>query len=276
MEDNKEEKLYNKMETSSGENSNIEIKNEKKEDNNIETNNYEKLDNNKETEYKDKLEEDKINAEEVKKEAFDTVEQVKETIKNVDIKKDSIETKGFIIQMFKNPINKMQEIVNKNNGKYLTYAIIILAIWVTAEIVRKSFSFKHIWGLSNVSSALISIVVSGVTPIISILVLSFIISAINRRNKKHLTTIITIVIAASIPLVLASVISLLTIYSIRVSIVTVPFTKICSIMSIVFMYFATKSILEIEKDSECIKKFIKIEIIYYIVYIVLSLLNINI
>ena len=39
-----------------------------------------------------------------KKEATDTVNQVKDTIKNVDIKKDSIETKGFVVEMFKNPL----------------------------------------------------------------------------------------------------------------------------------------------------------------------------
>lgn len=216
------------------------------------------------------------NTEELKKETVDTVSQVKDTIKNVNIKQDGIETKGFIIEMFKNPVEKLQQIVNKDNGKYLTYAIIILAIWVISELVSRSFSFKHVWGLSNVSSAFISIVVSGITPIISILVLSLIVFIINKKNKKQLTTIITVIISASIPLVLASVVSLLKIANTKISLITIPFTELCNVISIVLMYFAIKAVFGIEKNSEFIKKFVVIETVYYIIYIILSLFNVNI
>lgn len=47
-----------------------------------------------------------VNTEELKSEASTTVNQVKDTIKNVDIKKDSIETKGFIAELFKDPLGK--------------------------------------------------------------------------------------------------------------------------------------------------------------------------
>ena len=43
-------------------------------------------------------EERKINTDALKSEASTTVNQVKDTIKNVDIKKDSIETKGFVLE----------------------------------------------------------------------------------------------------------------------------------------------------------------------------------
>lgn len=216
------------------------------------------------------------NTEELKKETVDTVSQVKDTIKNVNIKQDSIETKGFILEMFKNPVEKLQQIVNKDNGKYLTYAMIILAIWVIAELVSRSFSFKHVWGLSNVSSAFISIVVSGITPIISVLVLSFIIFLMNKKNKKQLSTIISVVISASIPLVLASVVSLLKIVNTKTSLLTVPFTELCTVISTILMYFAIKSVFEIEKNSDFIKKFVIIEVIYYVVYLLLSLFNVTI
>ena len=193
-------------------------------------------------------------SEELKKEATETVNQVKETIKKVDIKKDSVETKGFIIDMFKNPLKKMQQIVNRNTGKSLTYAIIILIIWVVAELVNKSFSFGHVWKYSNIG----------------------IIFIMNKNSKKKLTTIITVVIAASIPLVIASVVQLLNIYSTQVSLLTTPFGKLCNAISVILMYFAIKSVFGSEKNSEFIKKFILVETIYYVVYIVLALLNIYI
>lgn len=215
-------------------------------------------------------------SEELKKEASETVNQVKETIKKVDIKKDSVETKGFIIDMFKNPLKKMQQIVNRNTGKFLTYAIIILIIWVVAELVNKSFSFSHIWKYSNIGSALVSTILAGITPIVSVLVMSVIIFIMNKNNRKKLTSIITVVVAASIPLVIASVVQLLTIYSTQVSLLTTPLSKLCNAISVILMYFAIKSVFGSEKNSEFIKKFILVETIYYVVYIVLALLNIYI
>ena len=43
-----------------------------------------------------------VNAEDVKKETEETVNQVKDTIKNVDLKNDSKEAKGFFFSFFKN------------------------------------------------------------------------------------------------------------------------------------------------------------------------------
>ena len=51
--------------------------------------------------------EQKVNTEELKSEASSTVNQVKDTIKNVNIKKDTVEAKGFIGDMFKDPLGTM-------------------------------------------------------------------------------------------------------------------------------------------------------------------------
>lgn len=214
--------------------------------------------------------------EELKKEATDTVNQVKDTIKNVDIKKDSIETKGFVVEMFKNPLGKIKEIVDKDTSKYFTYGIIILAIWVVARLINRSFSFSHIWGLSRVGSAILSILISGITPIVSVLVMSLIVFVMNTKNKKQLTTVITAIISASIPSVIASVVSILTIFGTKVSTITAPFASFCEVISTVLMYFTIKAIFGVEKNSEFIKKFVLIQGIFYIVYIVLSFFEIYI
>ena len=60
-------------------------------------------------------EEKKAKTEELKNEASSTVSEVKDTIKQVDIKKDSIETKGFVTELFKDPLGKIKEIVTKEN-----------------------------------------------------------------------------------------------------------------------------------------------------------------
>ena len=131
-------------------------------------------------------EEKKVNTEELKSEASTTVNQVKDTIKNVDIKKDSIETKGFIAELFKDPLGKIKEIVDKENNQYFKYAIIILVIWVVAELISRCFLVGPIWGLSSLGSSLMSVIKATIAPICSILVMSIIVLVMNSKNKKSL------------------------------------------------------------------------------------------
>ena len=224
----------------------------------------------------EKENENKVDTEELKSETTEAVNQVKDTIKKVDIKKDSIETKGFVTEMFKNPLGKIQEIVSKNDGKFLKYAIIILVIWVVARLIARCANIISSWGYINMGRSLWGIIAAIISPIATVLVMSVIIFMMNSKNKKSLTTVITAVTSANIPMVIASIVSLLTILSSSVSIITSPFSQVCSIASILLMYFAAKAIFGTEKNSEFIKKFIIIEVIYYIVYIVLGLLNIYI
>ena len=221
-------------------------------------------------------EDKKVNTEELTNEASNTFNQVKDTIKNVDIKKDSIETKGFITELFKNPLEKLKEIVEKDNGQYLKYAIIILVIWVAAELIARCFAVGSIWRWSGLGTSLMSIIRATIAPVISVLVMSVIVLMMNKNNKKSLTTIIAAVTTANIPVALASVVSLLTIFSSSVSTITSPFASLCNTISIVLMYFTLKAIFGEEKNSDFIKKFVIVEAIYYVAYIIFSLLRIYI
>lgn len=211
----------------------------------------------------------------IKEEATDAVNQVKDTIKNVDIKKDSLETKGFIVEMFKNPLEKIREIATKNDKKFLKYVIIILVIWCISELVHEIFTL-NIWGYFNLGKNILRVIIAGITPIISILVMSIIIFLVKGKNKKNLTTIVSTITSANIPMVIASIVSLLTLINIRANVLTNPFTQLCNVITIILSYFGIKSLLGIEKNSEYIKKFVIIEAIFYIVYIVLSFLDIYI
>lgn len=221
-------------------------------------------------------EEKKVDTEELKSEASNTVNQVKDTIKNVDIKKDSIETKGFITELFKNPLEKLKEIVEKDNGQHLKYAIIILVIWTAVELIARCFAVGTVWRWSGLGTSFMSIIRATIAPVISILVMSIIVLMMNKNNKKPLTTIIAAVTTANIPVVAASIVSLLTIFSTSASILTSPFATLCNTISIVLMYFTLKAIFGEEKNSNFIKKFVMIEAIYYVAYIMFSLLRIYI
>ena len=106
--------------------------------------------------------------------------------------------------------------------------------------------------------------------------MAIIIFAMNKDNKKSMITVLTVVTTASIPLVIASVVNILTVFSSQISMITTPFNSLCNVVSIVLMYFAAKTVFGTEKNSDFIKKFIAIEAIYYIAYFVLAFLKIYI
>ena len=220
--------------------------------------------------------EKKLDAEELKKEAADAVNQVKDTIKNVDIRKDTLETKGFLTEMIKNPLGKIKEVATKNDSKFLKYVIIIIAILCVAELIYESFTLNNLWGFSHIGTSILSVIISAITPIISVLIMSIIIYVLNKTNKKNITTVFSAITTASIPLVFSSIVSLLNLINSRIGLITSSFAKLCNIISIILSYFAIKNVFGIEKNSEFIKKFLLIQFIYYVVYIILSLLGIYI
>lgn len=226
-----------------------------------------------------KNEEQNVNTEELKKETVDTVNQVKETIKNVDIKNDAKAATGFVSSMFKDPFATIKQIVNDSSNKHFKTAIIFIIVWMVATLV--SSLFGGYYSLSRFSfnlafKQILSIVKAVIAPALSIVILSGIVYFMNKENKKSMITNITAIVTAKIPVIIASVVSLLTIIDSKVSLVTSPFAALCSVISVVLTYFTTKTIFGEEQNSKFFKKFVIIEAIYYVAYILVSLLGIYI
>lgn len=219
--------------------------------------------------------EKKINTEELKSETLNTVNEVKETIKNVNVKKDALETKGFITDIIKDPLGKIKAIVDDNNNKFLKYAIILIVVWMAAILVKSVFGTTYFWKYGAFKNML-SIIKSVIAPAIGILSMSVIILILNKENKKTLSHLVTVVTTAKIPLVMSAVVSLLTILSSSMSSFTTPFSKFCSVISIILTYFALKNIFAEKENSKFVKRFALIEAIYCVVYFVFTFLGIYI
>lgn len=215
-----------------------------------------------------------VNKEEIKKETADTVNQVKETIKNVDIKNDTKEATGFVASMFKDPFATIKEIANDNKNKHFKTAIIFIILW-TAVIFIKSLSLKY-WSFNAIFRNILDLIKVIIAPTLGIIVMSCIIYFMNKENKKSLITIITSVTSAKIPVIVASVISLLNIFSSSAYKITNPINSFALVISIVLTYFTTKSIMGEEQNSKFFKKFVIIEAMYYIAYLLISFLEIYI
>ena len=218
--------------------------------------------------------EQNLNTEELKKETVETVNQVKETIKNVDIKNDAKEATGFVTSMFKEPFGTIKTIVDDSTNKNFKTAIIFVAVW-TIVIFIKALSIKF-WSFDALFRNMLSLIKTIIAPALGIVVLSGIIYFMNKENKKSLVTIMTAITTAKIPVIIASVVSLLTLFSSSAYKITSPFASLCSVVSVILTYFTAKSIFKEEQNSKFFKKFIAIEAIYYVAYILVSFLEIYI
>lgn len=213
--------------------------------------------------------------EEVKKETAETVKKVKESVKNVNIKDETIKTKSFIVEMFKNPLSKMKEIANEDS-KYFKTAIFILVIWILAIFIKTTFSTIYYWGFSRVFENIVTVLKNILVPFVSVIAYSLIIFILNKDNKKSLTNIISTVTTTKLPLMIAAIVSILTLFSYEFTKITVAFTNLCTILTIVLSYFGYKNLFNETEDEKFIKKFAMIELIYFVIYIVFTFLGIYI
>ena len=225
-----------------------------------------------------KNQEQVVNTEEIKKETKDAVNQVKETIKTVDIKNDAKEATGFISSMFKDPFGTIKNIADDSKNKTLKIAIIFVSIWVIAEFIDQIFSLGiNRYGNGSIAvKSILRIIKYTIAPIVSVLSLSVIVYVMNKENKKSIVTTMTSIAVAKIPVVFASVVSLLTLISNQASPLTSRFASFCSVISIILVYFSTKALCGEEQNSKFIKKFVTIYAIYYVVSLVVSYLGIYI
>ncbi|MBR1802688.1 MAG: hypothetical protein IJ777_01785 [Clostridia bacterium] len=225
-----------------------------------------------------------VHKEELKKEATNTVNQVKDTFKQTDIKKDSKEAKGFFTSFCKNPLQKLKEVTADTNNKFLKIAIIILVIWLVAILLHNvihiasvylfgylgsaSYFFKHLF------SNFLGIIKSLIAPVITIALLSGLIYGFQKGEKKSFLSIAISIVIAKIPVVIASVVNLLTLFGSSVTKLTSPFAGFCTVLSTVLLYFVTKDYVAEKEDNTFFWKFALIIGIFYAVKFVFSFLGI--
>lgn len=217
-----------------------------------------------------------IDTENLKNETVETAKKVKETIKGTNIKEETKTTKNFIIDMFKNPLEKIKEVASDNSNKFFKTAIILVIAWTILIFIGSTYSTIYYWGFSRVFKNILTVLKEILAPAIGILVYSAIVLVLNKKNKKALPTVISTVTITQIPLMLSALASLLTIISSNISLVTIPFAKICSVVTIILGYFGFKNLFGEEDDKVFIKKYVLIQVVYYVAYIVIKLLGIYI
>lgn len=234
--------------------------------------------------------ENKNNTEEVKEETknesktvsetiSETVSEVKETTKNTNSKESVAMAKNFVKNFFTKPYSEMKEIA-ANHKPFLVIAIIILAVWVVAGLIDGIISVANMYSLGsyytlegfmrNSVSSVFTIISSILIPVIIVALLSGIIYLFMKDKKKNFLAVVIAVVVAKLPVVVASIISLLSSVGSEVAKITSAFSGFCGVLSTVLLYFAIKALYKEEDDDKVTIKFIITMAIYYGVALVLS------
>ncbi len=219
-----------------------------------------------------KKEEQVVNTEELKKEASDTVGKVKDTIKDLKIKDETMNAKNFMKDMVKDPISKTSEIAKDKESKFLKTSVFLVLVWMVVEFVHAALSYSK---YSSFGRNLLSILKTTLSPLCIVLVLTLIIFVVNKKHKKSLTTVLSTVVTVYLPMVVASLVNLLNLIDYDMYKITTPVSMLATFVTVVLSYFAMKDIFEEETELGTFKKFVLVEVIYFAVAIVVSFLGIS-
>lgn len=218
--------------------------------------------------------ESSVSTEELKNETVNTVNQVKENMKNVNVKEEAQAAKGFVMEMVKNPLGKIKEIANDSTNKHFKTAIVLVIVWAIASLLGvisfKSFTWSYF------GKTLLSYVKTIIAPVLGIVVLAVIMFLMNQKSKKSLVTVLTTVVTTKLPIIAAEIVSLLTIISYSAVTITSRISSLCSVISTVFLYFAIRDLYGEEDEKVVLKNFVIVKAIYLVVSLVVSYLGIYI
>lgn len=205
---------------------------------------------------------------------------------NSEIKRQTKEATGFFSAFFKDPLTEVETISKNPSNKYLKIAIIVLVIWLVVIFASNVFSTASVYlfgvlgSFSNFFehffSRFLDIIKEIVAPICSIAIIAALAYGFSKEKKKSFMHVASCVTIAKIPVVIAEIVSLLTLINTRITTFTVPFAGFCSILSTVLLFFTIKDVLGEKENKNIFWKFALIMGIYYAIEIVLSFLQIYI
>lgn len=210
-----------------------------------------------------------VDTEQLKNETKNTVNQVKDSIKKVNLKEDAKETKGFVKEMISNPFEAVRKVANEEENVFKK-VIFIMIVFIAASLFSQIISLFKYGKYSGITNNIMNIVASVLNPILFILVPAILILMFNKENKKSLITIISTLVVAGIPKVCNEVINI--VYSLvsSVSIITNPITSTLSVIATILTYFGMKDLFGIEEHKDFIKKYAIIKLIGAFVLVILG------
>lgn len=200
-----------------------------------------------------------IDKEELKNETKETVNQVKDTLKNVDINKEAKETKGFLKGMFVEPFDTVERVATGEQDAFKRAVVLVIVHCVLAFII--SILGYH---YGNILNKLKNIILATISPILMVVVPTIMIVLMNKNNKKSATTVISTLVVARVPAIISSLVSVVSSIIPRISLITSPICSALSAITIVLTFVGMKKLFDEERQS-FLSKFAIIEFVTYLV-----------
>lgn len=216
---------------------------------------------------------ERIDAEDLKNETREVFNQVKENMKNVDVKEEAKATKGFIKEMLKNPLDKINEIAQDGTNKFFKTAIVLMIIWTVVELISGFDTLFSKYG--EWYENILDFIKIGLKPIVSVLAMSFVMLWLNQKEKKSLITTITTITTVKLPIIAADLIGLLTMIDYSIYKITGKISTYATLISTILLFFAIKSLSNEECNKNAFRKFAIVEAVWIVVYFVISFLGIS-
>ena len=200
-------------------------------------------------------------------------ESSKDEFVKVDLRDGTKNSKDFFSHFFKKPINLLKKISKSKDLKFFNVSLLVLLIWLFVTFIHSLFSYNYNYdGLTY-----ILIIIRDLTiPILSVGFLALVIHLLNpsKDDDYRLTNTVTSVIVCKIPIIFISFLSLLSLVSDKAYFLLNPISYFCIAISTIFTFFAIKYLYKESEDARSFKMFLIVELVFYIIYLFLSFLNI--
>lgn len=224
--------------------------------------------NNKNEEFK--VEVDK---EELKNQTKDTVNQVKETVKNINFKEDANATKGFVLEMIKNPASTLQSVVEEK-ANHFPSAIMLMIAYIVASGLGGLVNLIKYSGNEYSTYGVFDFLLTIISPVLFILAITIAVILLGGKDKKSMTTILSGVIIANSPRIISSLLSVITTIFIKLDVVVWISSILQSTIGFIataLTFLAIKGLIKTENDDKFIRK---VAVIMVVAYTILKLLSI--
>lgn len=220
-------------------------------------------------------EEEKVNnfnetANQAKDELKEGAREVSDTIKNVNFKEDTVATGHFVKDMLFYPIEKVKEVANAQDGSYLKYAIIIIALYCIGGFAG---SLDTLFASYSFGRKIINILESTITPLLYVLIPTLVMLFIPTTEKKSLTKVLIPLMAICfVPTVMAKYIEIVPFIN-DIKLFSIPLDAICGVLRDFTVILEFVAIKELYTTNEGNKAFIKYGLVFGIASILQTVIK---
>ena len=212
-------------------------------------------------------------AKDVRDEAKSTVNSVKRSIRNPNIKQDAKKTTKHLSSLFIDPIDAFESIANAKRNGSLKIALFVLLFWSAISFISQVGSTQ--WAWNTAFKDVLSAIGSLVKPFCSIIVFSIIVYIYESKGQKNLSKTITNITFAQFPFILGTIFKMIDLISETSHYVTDPILNFATLISFIYTYFAVRSLVKGETEKDSVKTYALIQISYTGILILLGFMHLG-